>query len=76
MEEPGLVAEIYREALDLSPRDREMLIVALKHSLEDEGHPTTAHSITELRGLGKEVWHGIDGQEYVNKLRDEWDERP
>jgi hypothetical protein len=46
MEEPGLVAEIYREALDLSPRDREMLIVALKHSLEDEGHPTTAHSIT------------------------------
>jgi hypothetical protein len=26
-----------------------------------------------LRGLGKEIWHDIDGQEYVNRLRDEWE---
>ena len=30
------------------------------------------HSITELRGSGKEIREGIDAQEYVNKLRDEW----
>ena len=32
------------------------------------------HTLTELRGLGKEIWEGIDAQEYVNQLRDEWHE--
>ena len=32
------------------------------------------HSILELAGLGKEIWEGIDAQEYVNKLRGGWDE--
>ncbi|GAB4285401.1 MAG: hypothetical protein Fur0025_16950 [Oscillatoriaceae cyanobacterium] len=27
------------------------------------------HSILELRGLGKEIWEGIDAQEYVNQER-------
>ena len=27
------------------------------------------HSITELEGLGKEIWEGIDAQEYVDELR-------
>lgn len=27
------------------------------------------HSILELQGLGKEIWQGIDAQEYVNQ---EW----
>ncbi len=31
------------------------------------------HSILELRGLGKEIWEGIDAQEYVNQERDSWD---
>lgn len=29
-------------------------------------------SILELRGLGKEIWHGVDAQEYVNQERDSW----
>lgn len=33
-------------------------------------------SFTEaLRGLGKEVWQGIDPTDYVNKERDAWEER-
>jgi len=32
-------------------------------------------SIMELHGLGKDIWQGVDAQDYVNKLRDEW-ERP
>jgi hypothetical protein len=31
------------------------------------------HSITELRGLGKGIWKGVDAQEYVNQERDAWD---
>ncbi len=33
------------------------------------------HSILELRGLGKEVWKGVDPSQYVNELRDEWNDR-
>jgi hypothetical protein len=35
--------------------------------------PEPLHSVRELRGLGKEIWQGLDAQEYVNQLRDEWD---
>lgn len=27
-----------------------------------------------LRGLGKEIWAGVDPVEYVRQLRDEWDD--
>ncbi|MDA0735335.1 MAG: hypothetical protein O2909_12205 [Chloroflexi bacterium] len=30
------------------------------------------HSILELRGLGKEIWEGIDAQEYVDQERNSW----
>ena len=33
------------------------------------------HSIMELHGLGAEIWQGIDAQEYVDKLREEWSHR-
>ena len=33
-------------------------------------------SIMELHGLGAESWKGIDAQDYVNELRQEWDDRP
>lgn len=29
-------------------------------------------SIMELEGLGKEIWQGIDAQEYVNQERNSW----
>jgi hypothetical protein len=28
--------------------------------------------INGLRGLGKEIWQGIDAQDYVNQERDSW----
>jgi hypothetical protein len=31
------------------------------------------HSIRELRGLGKEIWAGIDAQQYIREERDSWD---
>jgi hypothetical protein len=40
-----------------------------------EAAPKT-RSIMELHGLGKEIWEGMDAQEYVNELRKEWDHRP
>jgi hypothetical protein len=34
--------------------------------------PKPMRSILELRGLGKEIWQGIDAQEYINQERDSW----
>ena len=27
----------------------------------------------ELKGCGNEIWKNVDAQQYVNKLREEWD---
>jgi len=35
----------------------------------DEGK----YEITELRGLGKEIWHDEDAQEYIDRERDAWE---
>ncbi|MEW6578260.1 MAG: hypothetical protein AB1435_03595 [Chloroflexota bacterium] len=32
-------------------------------------------SILELAGLGADTWGGIDPHEYIDRLRDKWDER-
>ena len=29
--------------------------------------------ILKLRGLGKEIWKGVDPDEYVRRLRDNWE---
>jgi hypothetical protein len=36
------------------------------------GRPKS-HSILELRGLGKEIWEGIDPADYIREERDSWD---
>jgi hypothetical protein len=60
--------ELVEAASRLDPRERERLIRALaQHTLEPE------HEITELRGLGKEVWNNIDAQDYINAERDSWE---
>ena len=35
--------------------------------------PEPSLDITGLRGLGKEIWRGIDAQEYVNHERNSWE---
>jgi hypothetical protein len=33
-------------------------------------------TLLELEGLGAEIWEGVDPQQYVDDLRNEWDNRP
>lgn len=32
-----------------------------------------ASDLLRLRGLGKNLWKGEDAQDYINKLREEWE---
>lgn len=35
-----------------------------------------SRSLLDLEGLGAELWGSVDAQDYVNRLREEWDSRP
>jgi hypothetical protein len=74
-------AEVYEEHIRALPAaDRLRLLAMIAGQLATEGAASEArdqgeqpqHSLLELRGLGKEIWAGVDAQEYVNRLRDEW----
>lgn len=67
--------EIYEDSVRwLSPAERLRLLVLIAESLEAETglseQPVAPRDIRELHGLGKELWAGIDAQEYVNALRE------
>jgi hypothetical protein len=80
---PSDVEEIYQQQLrSLSTEDRLRLIAMLARDLAVSsaqpvaGEQPPKHSVLELEGLGAEIWDGIDAQEYVDRLRQEWDHRP
>ncbi len=64
----------YTEVLQLVERlpleEQQQLLVELAARVHQPVEPL--HSIRELRGLGKEIWEGMDAQAYVNQERDAW----
>ncbi len=70
-----MTTSAYTEVLQLVerlPREEQQLLLAELAARIDQ--PAELHySIRELRGLGKEIWKGIDAQAYVNEERDAWD---
>ncbi len=62
------VEELVEAAKRLTPEERKRLVRALIKP-PDEGE----YHITELRGLGKEIWHDEDAQEYIDRERDAWE---
>jgi hypothetical protein len=53
------------------------LVDELRGQIEKIDRSTSpTRSLLELEGLGTELWEGLDAQERVNRLRDEWNHRP
>lgn len=69
------VAEILQQTRTLSTSERKELVKLLIDTLDIAPAAAPSRSLRELRGLGKEIWTDVDSQEYVDQLRDEWDER-
>ena len=68
-----------RHIKPLSHGEQLKLLARMAEELATNGEktkPSQKRSIMELHGLGAEIWEGIDAQEYVNNLRDEWENRP
>ncbi len=57
----------------LAFEDQLGLLEDLASMIRQELTTQPKHSIMQLEGLGKEIWAGIDAQEYVNQERDSWD---
>ena len=70
--------EVYKKYVKPLPTaERLRLLEITVHDLAlTASQDTKKRSILELRGLGKEIWKGIDAQKYVDGLREEWDHRP
>jgi hypothetical protein len=67
--------EIYQdEVRSLPAKERLQLLLLIAEDLAEEDvlsdEPPPVRDIQELRGLGRELWAGIDAQEYVNALRE------
>lgn len=64
--------ETYKELVQAREElDRIRTAQALSLTTSEPSHKQ--HSIRELRGLGKEIWAGIDAQTYIREERDSRD---
>ena len=65
--------EVLNAARQLSVEERKELVKQLVDTLDIQESSPQKRRLSELRGLGKELWQDIDAQEYLDQLRDEWD---
>lgn len=73
---PASTHAAYDEALSraqqLAPADQLRLAEQLIALARQQIAAPQQHSILELEGLGKEIWQGINVEDYINEERDSW----
>lgn len=67
--------QITTEIRHMSIQERKRLISVIVDTLTED-KPARTRSILEFEGVGERLRDGTDAQEYVDRLRSEWDERP
>jgi len=60
-------------AKQLAPVEQLQLLESLAIWVRQELRQPIGINILELQGLGKEIWRGMDAQEYINQERASWD---
>jgi hypothetical protein len=68
----ALYQEICQQVENLTPDEQLRLLEELASLVRRRVTPKPKRSIMELEGLGKEIWQGVDAQEYVDQERDSW----
>lgn len=61
---------VRRQVESLAIDDQLRLLEDLVKLIRQQTIAQPKHSILELRGLGKEIWQGMDAQAYVSQERD------
>jgi hypothetical protein len=65
--------EVRRTVESLTPSEQLRLVAELAERLSKRVDAPKGRSLLELRGLGKEVWTGLDPDEYIRQERSSWD---
>lgn len=65
--------ELYERLRHRAERKHRSISQEVVHILSQVLERPERRSILELRGLGKELWKGIDAAEHVERERDSWD---
>ncbi len=75
---PMTAAQVYNRHIRQIPAAEQLELIALisrqligRHDLEAESQ----RSLLEMEGLGAEIWEGVEPQQYVDALRNEWENR-
>jgi len=64
---------IYKEISQLKNNEKMILLSKLMLEISTYIERDRRLNIYDIKGVGKEVWEGIDAQEYVNKERASWE---
>lgn len=64
---------LYRKLQTRAKRDRRSVAQEVTHLLSQALEASRPLSILDLRGLGKELWQGVDAAEHVRSERASWD---
>lgn len=74
---PQTVEEIYQQYIKPLPDAEKLRLIAkVAENLAEIEEARPKRDIMDLHGLGAEIWQGVDAQEYVDELRNEWEHRP
>jgi len=63
---------LYRKLKARAKREHRSVAQEVTMLLSEALEAPRAHSILELRGLGKDLWTGVDAAEYIARERDSW----
>jgi len=61
-----------KTAETLSPADRLRLVTDLLKGLNGGAEGQPLRSVMDLKGLGKELWQGVDLADYLGRERASW----
>ncbi len=69
----NLPGPLYKKLQARARRERRSLAQEVIHLLTQAVEESDTQSILELRGLGKDLWQGIDASAHVDRERRSWD---
>jgi plasmid stability protein len=64
---------LYRRLQARAKRDRRSVAQEVTHLLSEALEMSKPLSILELKGLGKELWQGVDAGDHIKRERASWD---
>jgi len=66
--------EVLNQAQHLTTEEQLQLLEELAALIRRQGVTRSKkHSIMELKGLGKEIWEGVDVEKYIDEERNSWE---